>query len=155
MGSLLSSSRSHEPSSITAIGPRQTMKTVAVVEDHDRLRRLIMKEFASADLLADSFSHIEPAWLALQTGGYAAAIIDRCLPDGDGLDLVRHLRAAGWATPCLVLTGRDTLHDRVAGLEAGADDYLSKPFAMMELVARTRAMIRRPFLAVGWSSSVL
>src|SRR5690606_38348782 len=84
------------------------------------------------------------AWYGLRTGGYALAIIDRGLGDGDGLDLVRRLRAAGQQMPCLMLTARDALHDRVAGLEAGADDYLPKPFAMEELVARVRALMRRP-----------
>jgi DNA-binding response OmpR family regulator len=72
------------------------------------------------------------------------AVIDRGLPDGDGLDLVRRMRAARDLTPCLMLTSRDALRDRVDGLDAGADDYLPKPFALEELVARIRALMRRP-----------
>jgi DNA-binding response OmpR family regulator len=75
---------------------------------------------------------------------YQAVVLDRGLPDGDGLVLLQKLRNAGMRIPCLVLTARDALHDRVEGLEAGADDYLPKPFAMDEMVARVRALLRRP-----------
>ncbi|PMS35050.1 DNA-binding response regulator [Trinickia symbiotica] len=71
-------------------------------------------------------------------------IIDRCLPDGDGLAFLRTLRAAGRMTPCLMLTARDALHDRIDGLESGAEDYVTKPFEMSELVARVRTLMRRP-----------
>lgn len=116
---------------------------VALVEDHDGLRKSIMRRLARSGVMVDAFSHIEPAWFAMLEGGYAAAIVDRRLPDGDGLELVRHLRAAGRRTPCLMLTGRNGVRDRVAGFEAGAADYLAKPFAMEELVARTQALMRR------------
>jgi DNA-binding response OmpR family regulator len=71
-------------------------------------------------------------------------VLDRGLPDGDGLSLLKRLRDADISVPCLVLTARDALNDRVEGLDAGADDYLPKPFAMDELVARVRALLRRP-----------
>lgn len=75
---------------------------------------------------------------------YELLILDRGLPDGDGLDLLRHLRMNQQNLPCLVLTARNALHDRIDGLDSGADDYLIKPFAMDELVARVRALLRRP-----------
>lgn len=76
-------------------------------------------------------------------------VLDRMLPDGDGLAVLRHLRERGVQTPVLMLTARGALDDRVAGLEGGADDYLAKPFAFAELVARCRALLRRPMLSTG------
>jgi DNA-binding response OmpR family regulator len=77
------------------------------------------------------------------------AILDLALPDGDGLRLLGHLRSKGNQVPFLVLTARDTVEDRVNGLDAGADDYLVKPFAMTELIARIKALLRRPGGALG------
>jgi DNA-binding response OmpR family regulator len=120
------------------------MSRVVLLEDSTRLAGMICKALAAAGIQADTFERIGAAWSALSAGSYAAAIIDRGLPDGDGLNLVRRLRAAGLSIPCLMLTARDALHDRVDGLESGADDYLAKPFPMEELVARVRALMRRP-----------
>ena len=120
------------------------MGRIALVEDHERLAQLVGKALAEVGIPVDTFGRIDTAWAALRDGDYEAAVIDRGLPDGDGIDLVRSLRQARLSTPCLVLTARDALHDRVDGLESGADDYLTKPFAMEELVARVRALTRRP-----------
>jgi DNA-binding response OmpR family regulator len=120
------------------------MSRVALVEDHARLGELIARALAVSGIEVDTFGRADSAAAALMAGGYAVAVVDRGLPDGDGLDLVKRLRLAGHRVPCLMLTARDALHDRVAGLEAGADDYLPKPFAMEELVARVRALMRRP-----------
>ena len=79
----------------------------------------------------------------LRTGGGDAAVLDLGLPGRSGLDLLRRLRAGGSTLPVLVLTGRDALDDRVAGLDAGADDYVVKPCALVELMARLRALVRR------------
>ncbi|WP_024890760.1 response regulator transcription factor [Luteimonas huabeiensis] len=119
------------------------MSRIALVEDHARIADLIVRGLHAAGIAADVFHTLESAWPALGEREYAAMIVDRGLPGGDGLSLVRRLRAAGCLTPCLMLTARDALRDRVDGLEAGADDYLPKPFAMEELVARVRALLRR------------
>ncbi len=120
------------------------MNRIALVEDHARLAALVRQALQAASIPTDVFPSLETAWQALRDLDYAAMVVDRGLPDGDGLTLVKRLRAAGLGTPCLMLTARDALHDRVEGLEAGADDYLTKPFPMEELVARVRALMRRP-----------
>jgi DNA-binding response OmpR family regulator len=120
------------------------MNRIALVEDHERLATLVRKALASAGIEVDVFDRIASARHALAETPYGAIVVDRGLPDGDGLSLVRKLRADGNVTPCLMLTARDAVHDRVEGLEAGADDYLAKPFSMEELAARVRALLRRP-----------
>jgi DNA-binding response OmpR family regulator len=120
------------------------MNRIALVEDHRRLATLLTKALRNAGIETDVFERIEPALLAATQHAYTVLVIDRGLPDGDGLDLVRQLRAAAIRTPCLLLTSRDALRDRVEGLESGADDYLTKPFSMDEFVARVRALMRRP-----------
>lgn len=80
---------------------------------------------------------------ALEAGEFDAMVLDLMLPDGSGIDLLRRLRARGTTLPVLMLTARDALDDRVAGLDAGADDYLGKPFELPELSARLRALTRR------------
>lgn len=120
------------------------MYRVLLLEDNSRLADLITGALKRVGITIDSFGDNEAAEQALQFGDYAALIIDRGLPDGDGLALVQRLRAAGKGTPCLIVTARDAVHDRIDGLERGADDYLTKPFAMEELVARVKALIRRP-----------
>jgi len=120
------------------------MSRILLVEDHDRLAQLMCKGLVSAGIAVDVIDRIDTAWAAIQQMPYRALVLDRGLPDGDGLVLLQKLRNAGLGVPCLVLTARDALHDRVEGLEAGADDYLPKPFAMDEMVARVRALLRRP-----------
>lgn len=124
--------------------PSSVSSRIALVEDHERLASLIERGLGSVGMAVDVLPTLASAWHALGGQAYALAIIDRGLPDGDGLDLVRRLRAADNPTPCLMLTSRDALRDRVDGLDAGADDYLPKPFALDELVARVRALLRRP-----------
>ena len=120
------------------------MNRVLLVEDHERLARLVVNGLNAGGIAVDAMPRIDAAWSALQQLSYGALILDRGLPDGDGLKLLKRLRDAGQSISCLVLSARDALHDRVEGLDAGADDYLPKPFAMDELVARVRALLRRP-----------
>lgn len=120
------------------------MSRVALVEDHVRLSAMIRQALLSAGVETDIFCTLSEAAYGMGRGDYAVLIVDRGLPDGDGLGFLRDLRAAGQMTPCLMLTARDALHDRIDGLESGADDYVTKPFAMSELVARVRTLMRRP-----------
>ncbi|WP_040501979.1 response regulator transcription factor [Herbaspirillum sp. YR522] len=119
------------------------MNRIALLEDHERMAALVVKALAAAGIETDVYGTLSQADAGLAQIDYPALVVDRNLPDGDGLDLVRRLRAQRIDTPCLMLTARDALHDRVSGLEAGADDYLAKPFSMEELVARVRALMRR------------
>jgi DNA-binding response OmpR family regulator len=120
------------------------MNRILLVEDHERLARLVSSGLSAAGIAVDAVTRIDAAWSALQQMSYGALVLDRGLPDGDGVKLLKRLRDAELGIPCLVLSARDALHDRVEGLDAGADDYLPKPFAMDELVARVRALLRRP-----------
>jgi DNA-binding response OmpR family regulator len=120
------------------------MHRILLVEDHERLALLVSSGLSAAGIAVDVVARIDAAWSALQQVSYGALVLDRGLPDGDGVRLLKRLRDAELGIPCLVLSARDALHDRVEGLDAGADDYLPKPFAMDELVARVRALLRRP-----------
>ncbi|RLM24474.1 two-component system response regulator [Brenneria alni] len=120
------------------------MSRIALLEDHQRLASMIRQALAQVGIETDIFSTISEAASGLKMADYAVIIIDRGLPDGDGLIFLNKLRTSGVKTPCLILTARDALHDRIAGLENGADDYVTKPFAMAELVARVRTQLRRP-----------
>ena len=120
------------------------MNRILLVEDHERFARLVSNGLGAAGIAVDAVQRIDAAWSALRQIAYGALVLDRGLPDGDGMMLLKRLRDAELSIPCLILTARDALHDRVEGLDAGADDYLPKPFAMDELVARVRALLRRP-----------
>jgi two-component system, OmpR family, response regulator len=116
---------------------------VLVVEDETRMARLLKRgleeEGHAVDVGTDGR---EGMWLATENS-YAAIVLDVMLPGFDGFELCRRLRAAGDWTPVLMLTARDAVDDRVHGLDAGADDYLVKPFSLLELGARLRALARR------------
>lgn len=119
------------------------MSRLLIVEDHAGLRELMVRGLARAGIASDGAGTAAEADACVATVLYAAIVLDRGLPDGDGVAWLRRLRADRVAVPCLILTARDALHDRIDGLEAGADDYLAKPFEMAELVARIRALMRR------------
>lgn len=116
---------------------------VLVVEDDPVLLDGLKVGLRLSGLTADAVTGCEDARAALATERYAAIVLDIMLPDGSGLDLLSELRAGGDATPVLLLTARDQVNDRIAGLDAGADDYLGKPFDLDELSARVRAIMRR------------
>ena len=117
---------------------------ILLVEDHCRLADSITKGLARVGFGVDAFATAADGINAAKSITYDAIILDLGLPDRDGLSVLAELRHSDSAPPILVLTARDGVEDRVAGLDAGADDYVAKPFAMTELAARLRALLRRP-----------
>lgn len=126
-----------------------------VVEDHPALARQVMDALAEAGFVADHAPDGEEGHFLGETEPYDAVVLDLGLPVLDGLTVLKRWRAAGRDMPVLILTARDGWSEKVAGLNAGADDYLSKPFVMAELVARIQALVRRahgrsrPEIALG------
>ncbi|MFB9269711.1 response regulator [Bradyrhizobium erythrophlei] len=122
-----------------------------IVEDNAELSRLIATGLMAAGYEADIVGGVAEARDALRSVNYAAMILDLGLPDGDGMSVLSELRRKMDPLPVLVLTARSGLQDRVNGLRSGADDYLAKPFALEELVARLEAILRRPGQLLGSS----
>jgi DNA-binding response OmpR family regulator len=122
---------------------------VLVIEDEVRIVEILRSALSRSGFAVDAVGLCEDARAALAVNPYDAVILDLGLPDGDGLRLLKDMRAQGNAVPVLVLTARDAVEHRVAGLDTGADDYLIKPFAMSEVVARIKALLRRPEGALG------
>lgn len=120
-----------------------------LVEDDPDLGEALVANLARDGFAVDLVVDCASAEAALASNSYALVLLDLGLPDGDGLDIVRRLRRRRSSVPVIVLTARDAIEDRVTGLEAGADDYLVKPFAHAELVARIRAVLRRPGRDLG------
>lgn len=116
---------------------------VLVVEDDEALADLLVRTLLRAHWAADIAPNGRSALSALQTSEYDLVVLDLGLPDVDGVEVCRRWRAAGGRAPILILTARGAVPDRVAGLDAGADDYLAKPFEPEELLARLRALARR------------
>lgn len=116
---------------------------ILVVEDEPTLQDSLVRGLRNAGHAVDAAGSIAQALSKLGLDPYEALVLDLGLPDGSGLDLARTLRQTGASLMILALTARDSIPDRVAGLDAGADDYLVKPFALDELLARLRAVERR------------
>jgi DNA-binding response OmpR family regulator len=116
-----------------------------VVEDSEKLRRTIQLALRKAGYVVDAAGDGEEGlWLAREND-YDAVVLDLMLPKLDGLSLLQRFRAYGGRAPVLVLTVKNAVNDRVRGLRAGADDYLAKPFALDELLARVEALVRRKY----------
>lgn len=125
---------------------------ILVVEDEPRIAADIRSGLEEANYAVDTASDGEDAWFKGDTEDYDAIVLDLGLPRLDGLSVLKRLRSAGNATPVLILTARDGWREKVEGIDAGADDYLTKPYQMEELLARLRAITRR---AAGQASSLI
>ncbi|QBJ31874.1 two-component system response regulator PmrA [Hafnia alvei] len=116
---------------------------ILIVEDDELIQQGLAKALANESYACDCAATAAQAKSLVQVGQYSLIILDLGLPDQDGASLLRQWRRSGVDVPVLILTARDAIEDRVGGLDAGADDYLVKPFALVELQARVRALIRR------------
>ncbi len=116
---------------------------ILVVEDEHRLGEHVAKGMREEGFAVDLAPNLERAESLMIENPYDLVLLDLLLPDGDGLALLRAWRGEGRSMPVLALTARDLLTDKISGLDAGADDYLTKPFAFEELLARVRALLRR------------
>lgn len=118
---------------------------IYLVEDDDSIRKLVVYALESQGFKAQGFEHPAAFWDALSLSLPELVLLDIMLPDEDGISILRRLRRdpRTAAVPVIMLTAKNTEFDRVEGLDAGADDYISKPFGMMELIARIRAVLRR------------
>jgi two-component system copper resistance phosphate regulon response regulator CusR len=115
-----------------------------IVEDETRVAQFLKKGFEAESIAVDVAANGNEAALLARENEYDAIVLDLTLPGKDGLEVLRELRAAGRSAPVLILSARGAVEDRVTGLNLGADDYLPKPFAFAELLARVRALMRRP-----------
>src|SRR6476661_11241033 len=118
-------------------------RTVLLVEDDDELRGVLGRGLREEGFSVESAATGANALDAVERSAPDVLVIDIGLPDADGRDLCQALRARGVQTPVLFLTARDAVVDRISGFDAGGDDYLAKPFAFVELVARVQALLRR------------
>jgi DNA-binding response OmpR family regulator len=125
---------------------------VLLVEDDRRIASDVARALKAAGYVVETVSDGEEAWFRGDTEDYGAIVLDLGLPGMDGLSVLKRWRANGRATPVLILTARGSWAERVDGIDAGADDYLPKPFRMEELLARLRSIIRR---SAGHSSSLV
>ena len=116
---------------------------ILLIEDDAMIGKAVRHGLCDAGFVVDWVQDGRAAELSLAQGVYDLAVLDLGLPRGDGMAVLRALRSRGDNTPVLIASARDTVRDRIAGLEAGADDYMLKPFDLDELIARVRALLRR------------
>ena len=116
---------------------------ILIVEDDPRMAAAMRRALASASVIADVVSSGAEAGWMVRESHYDAMVLDVMLPGSDGFDVCRAMRAEGVWLPIIMVTARGAVEDRVRGLDAGADDYLTKPFSLAELLARLRALVRR------------
>ena len=121
---------------------------VLIIEDDAKTSDFVQKGFRQAGFSTTAAMDGEAGFLLARHGSFDAAVVDIMLPKLDGLSLIRRLRAEGSRLPVIVLSARGSVESKVAGLEAGGDDYLAKPFSIAELVARVQALLRRASNAV-------
>jgi two-component system OmpR family response regulator len=122
---------------------------ILVVEDDEKIASFVVKGLKQNGFAVDHGSDGEQAYALAKAVAYDAAVVDLMLPKLDGLSLIRQLRASDVRMPVLILSARASVDDRVKGLQAGGDDYLTKPFAFSELLARVQALIRRSTQTAG------
>jgi len=116
---------------------------VLIVEDQERLGQFLERGLKECTYTVSWARTCKDALDALAESSYDVVVLDLGLPDGDGIDMLRKWRAAGFNEPVLILSARDSVEDRIKGLDVGADDYLPKPFSFEELLARVRSLVRR------------
>jgi OmpR-family two-component system manganese-sensing response regulator len=116
---------------------------ILLVDDEEELAEPLQRILTNQGYAVDSANSGDRGWELAQIGGYDLLILDWMMPEKSGVEICNQLRQKGDSTPVLILTAKDTLDDRVTGLDSGADDYLVKPFELRELLARVRALLRR------------
>jgi len=117
---------------------------ILLVEDHEELAHQLRRRLKRSGFAVDQVDTIRDALQALESCSYAVAVVDRRLPDGDGISILPAIRRRQPGSRVLMLTALDAVDERISGLDAGADDYLTKPFDLDEMMARIRASLRRP-----------
>jgi two-component system OmpR family response regulator len=117
---------------------------ILLVEDHEELAHQVQRRMQRSGFAVDQVGTIRDALAALHSYSYAVAVLDRRLPDGDAISLIPEIRRRHPSSRVLMLTALDAVDERIYGLDAGADDYLTKPFDLDEMMARIRASLRRP-----------
>src|SRR5690606_4578120 len=120
-----------------------------IIEDNQRLCQAVAESLRAQGFAVDTAASASDGLRIWRAAEYDAAVLDLMLPDGNGLSVLTEMRDRGNTTPVLILTALGAIEDRVRGLDCGADDYLVKPFALQELSARLRALLRRPGAALG------